>query len=592
MPTPPSTSPNQHSPWAPLNNKLFRALWIASLISSLGTWIQQVASGWLMTSLAPQPIYVALVEVANALPMFFLSLPAGALADVADRRRYLLATQVWMMAAALTMGILTLTHHMTPPTLILCAFIMSVGVAMNSPGWHSVTPEIVPRETLPSAVALNGLSINGAKAIGPALGGLILLWMGAGAAFLLNALSFLGVVSVLFAWKRRIPHTTAPPENFSTALKVGLRHVRHSRPLRHALIRSSLFLIASSALWALLPLLCRQDYSMGPSGYGILVASFGLGAVLATIIILPRCKSRYSTDHIATSAWLTFTCALFGLAQLPGGWAAALCMVFGGAGWLCLMAQLHLVVQSSAPAWVQARAMSIYLLGFFGAAACGSMIWGVVAQYYGVRQAFEAAAFLLLITSFSAVAVPLETGDHLNLEPSHAWPTPEVATRPPDDHGPILVVVEYDIDPKDATEFTEAIEGLRTFRYQNGAQEWGIFVDIENPTLYREIYLEQDWGSHLRQHERVSSYETEVASRVYAFHRREDMPIVKHFAFCDERFPTGNERPVPKSYPVTGLGVPLWFIEELTPSYDTTPATEPTWPQSEGGASPIGSGDG
>jgi MFS family permease len=547
----------------PFANPLFRALWTASLVSSLGTWVQQIANGWLMTSLAPEPLMVSMVEVANALPMFLLALPAGALADVVDRRRYLLATQTWMMVAATLMGILTLTNQITPGLLLAGTFIMSLGVAMNSPGWHSVTPEIVSREHLPGAVALNGLSINGAKAVGPALGGLILLWFGPAVAFFLNALSFGAVISVLLVWKRRNLPANVPPERFTSALKVGLRHVRHSARLRAAISRSTTFLLSSTALWALLPLLCLKIYNLGPQGYGVMIACFGLGAVGGTVLVLPRLVRRYSSNAIVTGGWLAFGVALFGLATLDAGWETALAMLIGGASWLCIMAQLHLVVQSSAPRWVQARAMSIYLLCFFGAASVGSALWGLVAQFFGVREALAAAALSLLLTSLSGFWAPLRCSETFNLEPSHAWPQPDVAIGPPAEHGPVLVTVEYQIDPKDAPAFRQAAEALRAFRYQNGAVQWGIFVDIADPTKYREIYLEEDWGSHLRQHERVTAHETEVASKIYAMHQDVDLPPVRHYAYCDRDFPTGNERPVPRSYPTTSRGVPLWFVDDL-----------------------------
>lgn len=547
----------------PFQNRLFRALWTASLVSSLGTWVQQIANGWLMTTLAPEPLLVSLVEVCNALPMFLLALPAGALADLVDRRRYLLATQTSMMVVAVLMGVLTWTSSITPGLLLVGTFTMSLGVAMNSPGWHSVTPEIVSREHLAGAIALNGLAINGAKAVGPALGGLILLWFGPAAAFFLNALSFSAVIAVLLVWKRRNLPVNVPPERLGPALRVGLRHVRHSQRLRAAIRRSTMFLLSSTALWALLPLLCRQSYNLGPQGYGLMIACFGLGAVTSTVAILPRLRHRYQVNTIVTGGWIAFALALLGLALLDPGWQTALSMFVGGACWLAIMAQLHLCVQSSAPRWVQARAMSVYLFWFFGAACVGSALWGLVASRYGVREALGYAAVMLLLTSLSGVWSPLTSSVAFNLEPSRAWPQPEVAIEPPAEHGPVLVTVEYQIDPRDAPAFREAAEVLRAFRLQNGARQWGIFVDIADPTRYREVYLEEDWGSHLRQHERVSAYETEVASKVYAFHRNPDMPPVTHYAYCGRGFPSGTERPVPRVYRTTSRGVPLWFVDDL-----------------------------
>lgn len=551
--------------WEPFQQPLFRALWTASLVSSLGTWIQQLANGWLMTSLKPEPLMVSLVEVANTLPMALLALPAGTLADLVDRRQYLLATQTWMLITAATMGFLTYTDRMTPTLLLLSTFAMGLGVALNSPGWHSVTPEVVPRKVLSSAIALNGLAINGARAVGPALGGFILLWYGPAIAYFLNSISFLGVILVIASWKRPKVESSAPPERFSSALKVGLRHVRHSPQLRNVIFRATSFLICTSAMWATLPLLCQREYDFGPKGYGSMIAAFGSGAVIGAVLLLPFLRRHFALNQIVAGGWLLFAGVLFSLSMLDGGWAPLLPMLVGGACWLCILSNLHFVVQSTAPRWVLARAMSIYLLCFFSAASFGSMLWGSVAQQLGIMPALQIAASLLLVTSLSGLLAPLASSESHNLEPSKAWPHPDVTLEPPLDHGPVLVTVEYQIDPVEAAEFREAAEKLRTFRYQNGVLQWGIFVDIADPTKYREVYLEESWGAHLRQHERVTAYETEVASKVYAFHKGPTMPPVFHYAYCNDRFPNEvqEQKPVPRSYPTTSRGVPLWFVDEL-----------------------------
>ncbi len=562
------------SPWDPLRLPLFRALWIASLISNLGTWIQQIANGWLMTRLQPEPIMVSLVEVANTLPMALLALPAGALADLIDRRRYLLATQSWMLLASGLMGLLTYTDRMTPSILLGTTFAMGMGVALNSPGWHSVTPEVVPRKSLSSAISLNGMAINVARAVGPALGGVILLWWGPALAFFLNSLSFLAVIVVLLAWKRQKVEGIAPPEKFTSALKVGLRHVRHSPRLRTVLGRSACFLLCSSALWALLPLVCKDAFGFGPRGYGLMIAAFGAGAVAGALFLLPRLRQTFTLNAIVTGAWLLFAGVLLALSELNGGWLPCLPMLLGGACWLCILANLHLVVQSAAPPWVLARAMSIYLLCFFTAASAGSFLWGVVAQNLELLPTLRIAAGLLALTSLSGLFAPLASSEGQNLEPSRAWPHPDVTLEPPLDHGPILVTVEYTIDPDDAPAFREAAEKLRLFRYQNGVLQWGIFVDIADPRQYREVYVEENWGAHLRQHERVTAYETEVASKVYAFHRGPTMPPVFHYAYCNPNFPSESPkvRPLARAYPTTARGVPLWFVDDISAFEDQEPA--------------------
>lgn len=535
------------------------------MVSNLGTWMQQVANGWLMTSLTVEPFLVSLEQVVTTLPMFMLALPGGTLADLVDRRLYLLTTQTWMMLTSALMGTLTYLDLMTPHLLLFTTFIMSLGVALNSPGWHAVTPEVISRELLPKAVALNGLAINGARALGPALGGLVIVWLGPAACYFLNAVSFLAVVNVLVRWKRRLGDGNAPPEEFFSAMRVGVQHVRYSTHLKAALVRAGLFLVSTSALWALLPLLCRQEYGFGPQAYGSLIAVYGAGAVVGAVYILPRFRLAFKLEQIVLLGWLCYSGILLGLALSQDFWSAIALMFTGGAAWLCILANLHLVVQSSAPPWVQARAMSVYLLCFFGAASLGSGLWGALAGHIGLRGTLMAAAGTLLVTSFSSYFMPLRSGETQSLEPSHAWPDPDTALDVPLRHGPVLVTVEYDIALEDAPAFREALEKLRAFRYQNGVLQWGIFVDIAEPTKYREIYLEDSWGSHLRHHDRVTAHETELAQEAYKFHRGPEMPPVIHYAYCDGGFPseTAARRPVPRSYQTTSRGIPLWFVDDF-----------------------------
>lgn len=363
-------------------------------------------------------------------------------------------------------------------------------------------------------------------------------------------------------------------------MRVGVQHVRYSPLLRAALFRAALFLCSTSALWALLPLLCRQQYELGARAYGLMIALFGVGAVTGAVYVLPRLRLVLKLEQIVVTGWLTFAAILVGLGTSQLAWLAALCMFIGGAAWLCILANLHLVVQSSAPPWVQARAMSVYLLCFFGAASFGSGMWGLLAQHHGVSRALMFAGASLVVTSLSSYFLPLESGESQALQPSHAWPDPDTALDVPLRHGPVLVTVEYEIAPEDAPAFREALERLRAFRYQNGVMQWGVFVDIAEPTKYREIYLEDSWGSHLRHHDRVTAHETDLAKEAYKFHRGPDMPPVLHFAHCDKNFPSEAraQRPVPRTYQTTSRGIPLWFVDDFQTMADECDDNEPAAP--------------
>lgn len=548
---------------SPLRIPLFRMLWLATLISNVGTWMQEVANAWLMTTLAPDPLMVSLVQAANTLPMFLLALPAGALADVLDRRRLLLGTQTFMMLAAAVMAVLTMTGRMNPWLLLLCSFYLSVGTALNSPGWHAVTPEIVPKEVLPAAVTLNGLAINCARAIGPGLGGLVVVYLGAGPAFLMNSLSFLAVVFVLYSWKRKPKGENLPSERFFSAMRVGVQHVRHSPLMLLVLWRSGVFVFVSSALWAVLPLLCRQEYHYGAREYGLMLVLFGVGAIFGAAFLLPRLRTRLETNQIVSRAWLAYVPALIWMSRAEDPISPFATMLWAGGCSICLLSSFHLAAQSVAPAWVRARAMSVYLLTFFGAATVGSLCWGYLGRGLGVRQVLMVSGVLLLIGTVTAWLAPLRTGETFDHEPSHHWPDPDVKVEVPLNHGPILVTVEYKVATQDSANFIQAMEKIRRIRYRNGVLRWGLYMDLADPTQFREVYLEESWAAHLRSHERVTAYEFEVAQHAYNYHRGEEMPLVFHYGYCDEAWP-GRSCDGPASdmlFPTNQSGVPLWFLD-------------------------------
>lgn len=384
--------PNELSAWAPLQDPLFRGLWIASVISFTGTWMQNLVTGWLMTELTMSPMRVSLLQVANSLPVFLIALPAGAVADMLDRRLLLLATQTWMVMAAATLGIITLTSTVTPWILLVFTFLLGLGAVMNDPAWQAITPEIISGEQHASAVALNSAGFNVARAIGPAIGGMIVAAAGAGIAFLLNAVSFLGVIFFLYRWKRSPVEAPAGPERVLGSIRTGLAYARSSPAVRSLLVRTLVFSFAASAFWALLPLVARPH---GAVGYGLLLGCFGLGAVAAAGV-LPRLRRRMSVDALVAAAT-----AVFALVTLACGYFSAfavLCALLfaGGSAWIAVLAALNVTAQTMAPAWMRGRALSVYLLVLQGGLAAGSLLWGSLASSHGMSLAFASAATALL----------------------------------------------------------------------------------------------------------------------------------------------------------------------------------------------------
>lgn len=398
--------------WAPLEEPLFRSLWIAAVISYTGSWMQNVGAGWLMTQLSASPLMVSLVQAAGAIPVFLVVLPAGALADMRDRRRLLLFTQSWMVAASATLGVLTLMNAVSPWTLLVFTFLLGIGAVMNDPAWQAITPEIVSPQRHASAVALNSAGFNVARAMGPALGGMVVAAAGAGWSFLLNAASFFGVIFFLYRW-RRTPHQPLPTRSVRDAILEGFRHVKAAPQVKSVLIRTGAFSLGATSLLALLPVIC-QPY--GARGYGFLLTCFGLGA-LAGAAILPRFRLRYSVDGLVMGATVLFAGMTFAAGWVhPFEW---LCLVLFTAGlaWIGILACFNIVAQTMCPSWMRARALSMYLLVLQGGMAVGSGVWGWLAARWGVPSALSWAALALLV-GLTSIRRHRLTADELIMSPA------------------------------------------------------------------------------------------------------------------------------------------------------------------------------
>ncbi|HET7184686.1 MAG TPA: MFS transporter [Terriglobales bacterium] len=386
----PGAPPNA---WAPLRERLFRSLWIAAVVCYTGRWILSVASGWLMTGLTVSPLMVALVQAASTLPAFLILLPAGALADMLDRRRFLLAMQTWMVVAAAALGVLTLLHMVTPWVLLLFTFLIGFGAVMNDPAWQAITPEVVSEENFPAAVALNSAGYNVGRAVGPAIGGVIIAAVGTGAAFLINAASIFGVIFFLYRWKRR-PHVPPEPrERVMRAMRTGFEYVRHSHEVKAVLVRTAVFSFSASGLLAMLPLIARP---FGSIGYGAMLGFFGAGA-LGGAIALPALRRIVSVNTLVALATV-----LYGLATFAAGRAhffvlLSAVLLAAGFAWIAIVASLNVSAQTMSPAWLRARSLSIYLLVLQGGMAAGSAAWGAVGERWGIPAAMLVSAIGLLL---------------------------------------------------------------------------------------------------------------------------------------------------------------------------------------------------
>ena len=515
------------SAWGPLREPLFRALWIAAVASNVGTWMEDVGEAWLMTSLSTSTLLVALVETAGTLPIVLLAVPSGALADLIDRRRLLLITQAWMLVVAATLGVLTVAGLTTPWVLLLLAFALGLGAAANAPAWEAITPELVTRTDLPAAVTLGAVAFNVARAVGPALGGLLVAAFGPGPVFLLNAVSFLGVIIVLYRWRRPVEKSNLPPEHVLGALRAGLRYVRHTPAIQAVLVRAATFILCASALWALLPLVARRGLGLSAAGYGVLLGCLGLGGVTGASF-LPKVRKKISTDTLVIGGTLIFAAVTIVLGYVHSAALIGGSLFFGGIAWIALLSTFNVAAQTASAAWVRARVLGVYMLAFFGGWACGSALWGWIASRVGISLTLLIAAIGLVAGLATGIRFKLRCGEDLDLTPSAHWPEPKVQAQPEAQTGPVLVTIEYQIDPNDAEEFTQAARAAGKIKRRDGAFYWNLFRDTADPGRFVETFIVDSWAEHLRQHGRLTQADRQIDDRVQAFHQGDERPKISH----------------------------------------------------------------
>ncbi|HHA1411216.1 TPA: MFS transporter [Enterobacter hormaechei subsp. xiangfangensis] len=514
------------SPWQPLSQPVFRMLWIATVVSNVGSWMSDVGINWSMLTLSADPLDIALVQAASSLPMFLFALPSGVMADIVDRRKYLLFSQLWVFIAAAGLTLLSFTGHVTPTVLLAATFLLSVGAAMSSPPFQAIVPDLVSKPELGSAVALNSLGVNISRAIGPALGGFLLSLAGPWMVFALNALSVMGVAWVLWRWRPAPSVQRLPPEHFFSAVRSGIRYVHAAPVLRNVLVRTVAFFVFGSAGWALLPLVARRELGLGPPGYGVMLACIGLGAI-AGAILLPRLRQRLNADRLMVAASLTFAITMLALAFVRHFWLLNLFEFFTGFAWIAVLSTLNLGAQRSAARWVKARALAVYLTVFFGSMTAGSAVWGQIASQFGTPASLVVATLGMVLASMTVFRWKLEKDPDLNLDLS-GQPLDGVEIELPNERGPVLVSHEYIIDPQNAKAFLQAVHELRRVRRRAGAMSWAVYEDIERPGLFIETFLMGSWIEHLRQQERHTMNDLLLQSRVLAFHQGTTSPAIRY----------------------------------------------------------------
>ncbi|WP_210495456.1 MFS transporter [Patulibacter sp. SYSU D01012] len=527
-PAPPASRPGG---WAPLRHAGFRTMWTAQLASNVGGWMQTVGAQWLMLSLSGSAAYLAFIQTAASLPVLLFAVVAGAVGDIVDRRRLLLVSQTAMLAASLLLAALTILDLVTPWVLLALLFAVGSGQAWTSPTWQTLQPELVPAGERPQAIALGAVNQNLARAIGPALGGVLVAATDPSVAFVVNAGTFLVVIVAVARWRgaRRAAASALPPEHLLPAVRASGRYVRNSPALRAVLARAGAFVFFASGLWALLPAVAHGPLGLGSGGYGVLLGAVGVGAVVGAGL-LPRLRARLAPDVILAGSAVVVGAATLVLARTGSVVAAVVALAFGGVGWILALATLNATYQAMLPAWVKARGLAFYLVVFQGGMAIGSAVLGVVAGSAGLRTTLTVAAIATAVVPLLGLLRPMPRLPADELVPASDAPAPIPTADDAAPAGPVLVTIERYATAGAADELAAAVAGLRRARRRTGASAWSSWQDVADPRRVLEQFVVATWDEHLRQHERITVRDQHGLERVAAHAEPGRAPVITHWA--------------------------------------------------------------
>ncbi len=519
-----ASSPAPITTTSPLSIPIFRAVWIASLISNFGGLIQSVGASWMMISLHASPQQVALVQASTTLPIMFFALVAGAIADNLDRRHVMLAAQIFMLLVSAVLALFAWMGWLTPWLLLMFTFLVGCGTALNGPAWQASVGDLVPKPMLSGAVTFNSMGFNIARSLGPAIGGVIVAAAGAATAFFANAVSYLALIAVLLRWHPHRPESKLPSEALGSAMMSGIRYVAMSPGVRVILFRSLVFGLGASAVPALTALVARDLVSGGPLTFGLLLGGFGFGAIGGALSSI-RLRARFTSEivvRIAAIALISGTLVVAFSRLLP---VTVIGMMMAGGGWVLAMSTLNVSVQMATPRWVVARTVSIYQMTVFGAMAIGSWLVGVIAETHTTSIALVTAAASLVVSFLLGFVLPLPKVESIDLDP-RGWEAPETALHIEPRSGPIVVTIEYRIAEGDIDRFVAAMNERRRIRRRDGARHWTLLRDLMDTELWIERYHVATWLDYVRHNQRRTHADADNSREIFGLHRGDKSPKV------------------------------------------------------------------
>ncbi len=494
-------TPPRASTWSPLRHRAFFWLWTAGAIVNLAIWMQTVGAAWLMTTLSTSPLMVSLVQTAVSLPVFLFGLPGGVIADLIDRRKWLMMTQVIMLGAGLALTVLSFSGLLADWSLLLFTFMLGTGSALSMSAWMVTITSVLPRDQVPAAVALNGISTNAARALGPALAGALIAYWNAASVFVIIAVCFVGVIILVALFTPRQQPQGLPPESFGGGLRSGLRYIRHSTAMTSALQQTFVFTLSASALWALLPLVAKHELGMDAGGYGLLMGFLGAGAVFGAFNLTAMYR-RFPLRYLIVAGAIGFALATLAAAVSHSRVVVCTMLLIAGMSWMAVNATISTVVQTCSASWVRARVASVYLLMLMGAMAIGGAIWGALAQYVGLNQSLLLAALTLVLGLLLTNRSQLELGQEADY--ALAQPTDKLVLTPEVDHksGPVSIEIGYRVARSERAVFLDTVYAVGKARRRNGVQNWRLYRDVTDEEHYVERFIVESWLDYLRQQAR------------------------------------------------------------------------------------------
>jgi MFS family permease len=513
------------STWSALRNPTFRKLWIGSLVSGTCVAAHDTAATWVMNTLTASPFLISLMSTVASLPFLIFTLPAGALADMVDRKKMLIVMNIWLALAAGSLALLGSIHLLSSSVLLISVFLIGVGFAFEAPAWTAIVPEVVSNTELRSASTLGGLQMNISGILGPALGGVSLSFIGPTSVFAANAICFLAVILVILQWKRPLPQTRRGLENFFDSFLKALRYIRYAPGLQVVIARNALFALFISAIPALIPVVGLKSLHLNASQLGLLFTSQGIGSVAGAVIIIPWLRARYSSNIliVLASALVAMVYVLMAFVRQP--WIFFAVAAMAGVGWTLSASELWVAAQRAMPSWVRGRMSATVMMVSQGAMAIGGVIWGSAVTTVGPAYCLLMAAALLLVSLVLAGPLSIDFTGTLDLDPATVTPTSyKLCYTPKPNDGPVSISLEFTVERPRVGEFLNIMREVRLIHLRNGVYRWQLHEDLTRPDTYRLEMTVSSWNDHLMQAERMTKADKDLLERAWSFHKGEVMP--------------------------------------------------------------------